>query len=381
MDVTGGHRYGSIVRRVSGLVLVFHFLSGLQPGLLVLQFLFGLQPVLFTLALPATLLDVNLIRMLGNVFLRQHGGSDRPRMRSVKHLLGDEYFPAFRLVVVLIHRRSLLSNRTSWDTLLHAPCGELQIPVRLRRRSELLCPRDPISGELHLLGINPYDPDPPHSVARPKNLVDSFNHAKASALRSAGDRLDHTQLRLALLRLPQIIRNGANLLLQIPLMLGYRVQSCLFVRLQLLRMHLQRRVQAAHQDQKLARLSLEQGNLPSVHSRSASASAESPRSAGGAPFRDTVLLIHRVTQKRGVGAEGKDIVGGVEIARRVQLVPMHLGELHPECPLGPAEPGRGLTGVLLHRSRTLPLVPLLHLLPLLPGHLLDLRKTVLLSAN
>ena len=51
VDVTGGHRaYGSIVRRVPGLVLVFHFpstlcscfvLFGLPPVLLVLQFLFG----------------------------------------------------------------------------------------------------------------------------------------------------------------------------------------------------------------------------------------------------------------------------------------------------------------------------------------------------
>jgi hypothetical protein len=29
------------------------------------------------LALLATLLDVNLIRMLGNVFMRRHGGSER----------------------------------------------------------------------------------------------------------------------------------------------------------------------------------------------------------------------------------------------------------------------------------------------------------------
>ena len=37
--------------RISGLLLVFPFPSGLQPVLPVLQFLFGLEPVLFTLTL------------------------------------------------------------------------------------------------------------------------------------------------------------------------------------------------------------------------------------------------------------------------------------------------------------------------------------------
>jgi hypothetical protein len=50
--VTGNHRpYGSIVRTISGLLLVFPFPPGLQPVLPVLQFLFGLEPVLFTLTL------------------------------------------------------------------------------------------------------------------------------------------------------------------------------------------------------------------------------------------------------------------------------------------------------------------------------------------
>jgi len=90
--------------------LVSHFPSGLQPIPLVLEFLFGLQPVLLTLALPTTLLDVNPMRMPGNVFMRKHGGNDRLRMRGIPHLLSGVHLLASRLIVVLVHRGIFLSE-------------------------------------------------------------------------------------------------------------------------------------------------------------------------------------------------------------------------------------------------------------------------------
>jgi hypothetical protein len=82
----------------------------LQPIPLVLQFLFGLQPVLLTLALPATLLDVKLMRVPGNVFMREQGGNDRLRMRGIPHLLSGVHLLASRLIVVLVHRGIFLSE-------------------------------------------------------------------------------------------------------------------------------------------------------------------------------------------------------------------------------------------------------------------------------
>jgi hypothetical protein len=70
------------------------FLFSLPPVPLVLQFLFGLQPVPLTLTLPATLLDVDLMGMLGNVFMGEHGGNDRLGLRSVPHLLRGEHLLA-----------------------------------------------------------------------------------------------------------------------------------------------------------------------------------------------------------------------------------------------------------------------------------------------
>jgi hypothetical protein len=89
----------------SGLVSILYFPSVLQPVLPAPQFLFGLQPILFTLALPATLLDMNLIRALSDVFMTGCGGGNRPGTWGTKHLLGCERWLTLRLVAALDHSR------------------------------------------------------------------------------------------------------------------------------------------------------------------------------------------------------------------------------------------------------------------------------------